>query len=129
MLRRDYIMNLIRLFFEALGKFLRNKEGKDADILRPELNELYKRFLNEPRDYYYNLSVEEIIDSFTDEEKLYKLEIVAELFYQDALIGKEVNQQLLGKSLALFRYIDLNSDTFSFDRQRKVMEIESLLSL
>lgn len=129
MLQRDYIMNLIRLFFEALGKFLRNKEGKDADILRPELNELYKRFLNEPRDYYYNLSVEEIIDSFTDEEKLYKLEIVAELFYQDALIGKEVHQQLLGKSLALFRYIDLNSDTFSFDRQRKVMEIESLLSL
>lgn len=127
MLQRDYIMRLISLFFEALAKFIRSKEGQDPEMLRPELDELYKIFLKQPRDHFKNMTVEEIIDSLDDEERLYKVEIVAELFYQDALTG-EVNKQLLQKSLALFKFADLNSDTFSFDRQRKMTETESLLS-
>lgn len=127
MLQRDYIMNLIQLFFEALAKFLRKKENQKPDVLRPELDELYKTFLKYPRDHFKEMSIDEIISSFNDEEKLYKLEIVAELFYQDALLG-EVDKQLLKKALALFRYVDLNGDVFSFDRNRKVGEIEEILS-
>ena len=127
MLQRDYIMRLIQLFFEALAKFLRNKENQKLDVLRPELDELYKTFLKYPRDHFKDMSIDEIINSFNDEEKLYKLEIVAELFYQDALLG-EVDRLLLEKSLALFRYVDLNGDVFSFDRNRKVGEITEILS-
>ncbi|NDV82510.1 hypothetical protein [Bacteroides sp. 51] len=127
MLQRDYIMRLIQLFFEALAKFLRNKENQKPDVLRSELDELYKTFLKYPRDHFKAMSIDEIINSFNDEGKLYKLEIVAELFYQDALLG-EVDKLLLEKSLALFRYVDLNGDVFSFDRNRKVGEIEEILS-
>ncbi len=126
MLHRDYIMRLIQLFFEALAKFIRNKEGKDPEILRPELDELYKNFLKHPRDFFKDFSVEEIINFFDNDEKLYKIEIVAELFYQDAMLG-DPDKELLRKALSLFRYVDLNSDTFSFDRQRKTGEIEMLL--
>lgn len=127
MLQRDYIMRLIQLFFEALAKFLRKKENQTPDVLRPELDELYKTFLKYPRNHFKDMTIDEITDSFDEEEKLYKLEIVAELFYQDALLG-EVDKQLLEKSLALFRYVDLNGDVFSFDRNRKIGEIEAILS-
>lgn len=126
MLHRDYIMRLIQLFFEALAKFIRNKEGKDPEILRPELDELYKNFLKHPRNFFKDFSVEEIINFFDNDEKLYKIEIVAELFYQDAMLG-DPDKELLRKALSLFKYVDLNSDTFSFDRQRKTGEIEKLL--
>ena len=127
MLQRDYIMRLIQLFFEALAKFLRNKEYKAPELLRPELDEIYKTFLKFPRDHFKTMTIEEITNSFDNEEKLYKVEIIAELFYQDALL-EEPDEQLLRKSLALFQYVDLNSDMFSIDRQRKVGEIESILS-
>jgi len=119
-------MRLIQLFFEALAKFIRNKEGKDPEILRPELDELYKNFLKHPRNFFKDFSVEEIINFFDNDEKLYKIEIVAELFYQDAMLG-DPDKELLRKALSLFKYVDLNSDTFSFDRQRKTGEIEKLL--
>lgn len=127
MLHRDYIMRLIQLFFEAMAKFIRNKEGKDPEILRPELDEFYKNFLKHPRDFFKDFRAEEIIDFFNEDERLFKVEIIAELFYQDALLG-EPDKELLGKSLALLKYVDLNSDTFSFDRQRRTSEIEVLLS-
>lgn len=127
MLQRDYIMKLVQLFFEALAKFLRNKENKAPELLRPELNELYKTFLKYPRDHFKNMTIDEIGNSFDEETRLYKLEIVAELFYQDALLG-ETDELLLKKSLALFQYVDLNSDMFSIDRHRKIGEIEALLN-
>ncbi len=128
MLERDYIMRLIQMFFEALAKFIRNKEGKDPEILHKEVDELYKTFLKLPRDHFYNMKFEEIVDSFDLTERVYKAEIVAELFYQDALLNDEINEMLLRKSLDLFKYADLNTETFSVDRHRKMTEIESILS-
>ncbi len=128
MLQRDYIMKLIQLFFEAVAKFMRNKEGKATDVLYQEVDELYKTFLKFPRNHFHELTVDEIIGSFDDEERLYKVEIVAELFYQDALLTDEIDKQLLRKSLVLFKFVDLHSDTFSITRQRKASEIESLLA-
>ena len=128
MLERDYIMRLIQMFFEALAKFIRNKEGKDPEILHKEVDELYKTFLKLPRDHFYNMKFEEIVDSFDLTERVYKAEIVAELFYQDALLNDEINEMLLRKSLDLFKYADLNTETFSIDRHRKMTEIESILS-
>lgn len=127
MLQRDYIMRLIQLFFEAVAKFVRSKEGKDQDTLRLELDNLYKTFLKYPRGHFSDKSIDEIIHSFNEEDALYRIEIAAELIYQEALLGG-VNKPLLKKALALFEYVDLSGETFSFDRQRKVGEIKSLLS-
>lgn len=126
MLQRDYIMKLIQLFFEALAKFLRNKGDKAPEVLRPELDELYKTFLKQPRDYFKSMSIDEIGNSFDEDTRLYKIEIVAELFFQDALLG-EVDKLLLEKSLSLLQYAEINSDTFSIERHRKIGEIETIL--
>ncbi|MDL2213570.1 hypothetical protein LJC29_06345 [Bacteroides sp. OttesenSCG-928-N06] len=126
MLQRDLIMRVIQLFFEALARFLRNKEGKSPDILRRELDDLYKSFLKHPRGHFNDMSVEDILKSFIEEERIAKGEIVAELIFQDALV-ENADRQLLVKALALFKQVDLMSETFSFDRQRKMMEIESLI--
>lgn len=128
MLQQDYIMRLIRSFFEAMGKFLRNKGGKEPEILRKEVDDMYKTYLKLPRNHFNNLTTEEIISSFLEEERLFKSEIVAELLYQDAMLDNDFDELQLKKSLTLLKYVDLNSDTFSFDIQRKISEIESLLA-
>ncbi|NDV58467.1 hypothetical protein D0T85_10170 [Bacteroides sp. 519] len=117
---------MIQLFFEALAKFLRNKGGKDQEVLRRELDELYKTYLKQSRLDFNKMSVEEIVNSFNDDEKVFKTEIVAELIYQDALVENEDNELLI-KALGLFKYVDLISETFSVDRHRKIGEIEDLL--
>lgn len=126
MLQRDLIMRVIQMFFEALAKFLRNKEGKSQDVLRRELEDLYKTFLKQSRHDFHNMSVEEIVASFNDDERIFKTEIVADLLYQDALVENE-DRGVLTKALGLFKYVDLLSETFSIDRCRKIGEIESLL--
>ncbi len=127
MLQRDYILRLIQLFFDAIAKFLHSKEGKDPELLRLELDGFYKTFLKFSPNHFQNLSIEEIIYSFNDEERLIKIEILAELFYQEAILQKETNEQLLKKSLLLLNFVDLNSDVFSIDRQWKINRIEDLL--
>jgi hypothetical protein len=55
---------------------------------------------------------------------------MSELFFVDAdLSPYPVNQELLEKSLALFRYIDSHSRTFSIQRLQKIAEIEKKLSV
>lgn len=57
MLQGDYIMRLIQLFFEAVAKFVRSKEGKDQDTLRLELDHIYKTFLKYPRNHFSDKSI------------------------------------------------------------------------
>lgn len=72
MLQRDLIMRVIQMFFEALAKFLRNKEGKSQDVLRLEIEDLYKTFLKHSRQDFHEMSVEEIVASFNDDERIFK---------------------------------------------------------
>lgn len=128
MLQRDYIMRLMQLFMEALARFLRNKGGKTPQMLSDELDVLYKDFVKYPRHHFEDLSVEEIMNTFIEEERMQKVEIVAELLFQEALLKETPDKALLKKAMTLLKAVDLVSDTFSLERQRKIGEIESLLN-
>ena len=70
-----------------------------------------------------------LCQTFERHELLDRVEILAELLYQDALIQSSDDEQknLLEKSLYLLEYLDQHSDTFSFERKGKIAGIKKMI--
>ncbi len=129
MLQRDYILRLVREFTEALEKLLEEKKKKDAPEVQVQLHSLYRAYFNHPHTFYYEQPAEYILNelgqTYEGEDFLQRIDMLAELMYQDALLKPTEEQQyLFGKSLYLWKYLDAHSDTFSWERRRKIAELD-----
>ena len=130
MLEKDYIMRLIRQFFEALEK-LKEKRGKENEsTLQMETNGMYRSYFHQPQDFFYEAGMDIILAymqaRFSEEECLQRMELLAELLRFDASLkpSTEEGQMLNEKALELLTFADTHSDTFSFERRRKMEEIK-----
>ena len=124
MLEKDYIMRLIRQFFEALEK-LKEKRGKENEsTLQMETNGMYRSYFHQPQDFFYEAGMDIILAymqaRFSEEECLQRMELLAELLRFE---GQMLNE----KALELLTFADTHSDTFSFERRRKMEEIKAQL--
>lgn len=133
MLEKDYIMRLIRQFFEALEK-LKEKKGKENETtLQMETSGMYRSYFHQPQDFFYEAGMDIILAymqaRFTEEECLQRIELLAELIHFDASLksSKEEQTALEQKALELLNFADTHSDTFSFGRRQKMKEIEDFL--
>ena len=52
MLQRDYIMRLLQQFFEALEKFVEERDKKDGPELEFQLHRIYRAYFNHPSTFY-----------------------------------------------------------------------------
>lgn len=124
MIERDYIMRLIRQFLAAIARFL-NKKGQQDD--QKEIEKLFETFVGD-YTFFHIASLEEIMDSFQkypEDERIYRIEMLAELFYQEADLKSEpFREEILDKAFELFSFVDRNSKTFSLDRINKINEIQ-----
>ena len=124
MLQQDYIIRLIREFFAALARALEKPEIEDRT---KTIHQLYLQYLGD-YESYQNATVEEAIEAiaarFPEEQRLYRIEMLAELYYAEAGVRvAPIAEALLERALPLFEYVDLHSKLFSFDRKRKMEEI------
>lgn len=123
MLQQDYIMRLIREFFAALARALEKPEIEDRT---KAIHQLYLQYLGD-YEFYQNATTEEAFESishFPEEQRLYRIEMLAELYYAEAgLRVTPIAETLLGRALPLFEYVDQHSKLYSFDRKRKMEEI------
>lgn len=133
MLEKDYIMRLIRQFFEALEK-LKEKKGKETETtLQMETSGMYRSYFHQPQDFFYEAGMNIILAymqaRFTEEECLKRIELLAELIHFDASLksSKETQIALEQKALELLNFADTHSDTFSLERRQKMKEIEAFL--
>jgi hypothetical protein len=123
MLERDYIMRLFLQFFEELALSLskKNKEEKET-VIQNMFDAYFKRY-----DFYIENDPTDILESFNEmatTEKLCRIEMLAELLHQEALLKEgDERRNLLDKSLKLYNYINERSTTFSLDRLRRMKEI------
>ncbi len=124
MLQQDYIMRLIREFFAALQRALEKPEIEDRT---KAIHQLYLQYLGD-YEFYQNATVEEAIEAishFPEEQRLYRLEMLAELYYAEAAVRVHpIGETLLQRALPLFEYVDEHSKLYSFDRKRKMEEIQ-----
>jgi hypothetical protein len=129
MLEQDYIMRLVREFFEALELFIRQKRPIEVKI--ENLRALYDQYVG-PAAFYQTAEMADVMDSFgrfEESQRIHRMEMLAELYYIDAdLHTGPQRDDLLNRALTLFRYIDSHSDTFSFDRLNKINRLEKSLN-
>ena len=122
MLQRDYFIRLIEEFNAAISRFLTKK---DDDLKRDkDLKDLYRQYVGEYDDLR-NLSVDELLtyakDQWKEEERIDKINMVAELLYAEGSYkGQPLRQMLMEKSYRLFDYVEANGSTFSIDRRQKM---------
>lgn len=128
MFEEDYILRLLNQFLEGISLFL-SKKGKDNS--EKEIQILYNTYFRSSQ-YYYENNINTINDSlaqYKENEQECRMQMLAELLYQDALIkDNEIKVDLLKKSLYLFQKLDSQSKTYSLDRQDKIQKIKLLLA-
>jgi len=132
MYERDYIKRIIQQLFDSIHKLLENPKEDNIEDIQIQYKDLYDKFLGHNFSYYYNESIETILDFFSSQEdSLEKIEMLCELLYNDALLQKDISIQnnLFAKSLALYKYIDEHSNTYSVERFKRINKINQNLLL
>ena len=128
MIEKDYILRILQQFFEDLNTFINRKNKKDSE---EDIVSFYNTYVGDYL-FYHTAEINNIINSFdkyTDDEKLYRMQILAELFLQEAQLKTVENTKytLLKKSLTLWECIDSKSNTYSIERIKKIEFIRSKL--
>ncbi len=127
MLQRDYISRLIREFTAALQRYLEKKEGRDR---QEALCKLYNQYFGDYA-FYHVYSLDDIMKSFEQyapEERLPRMEMLAELYYTEAdLLSEPLRTQQLELSLQLFQFIDRHDSTYSIERIYKMNAIDKMI--
>ena len=138
MIERDYIMRMLQQFFEALAKLIQRKkelqgEYPDYSEIQEGYNKIYEQFFHKPASYFYEADKETILDDllkedYSERDILTKMMMVAELLYNDGFI-KELTEKsdLLEKALYLLDYIENKSNTYSWERIQKMVDIKKEL--
>ena len=133
MIERDYIMRLIKQFFDALYRLKNAGPETSKETTLDGIHDLYKEYFGHDHLFFYQTDADSLIAFVYENNRLadvlYKMEMLAELLYNDALLTENPDQQtnLFSKALKLYDYLEEKSNTFSMDRQNKIMEISKLL--
>ncbi len=129
MLQQDYIMRLIREFFAALQRALEKNELEDRT---KALHELYEQYVG-PYEFYQAATIEQVmekIEEYPEEQRIHRMEMLAELYYVEAgMRSAPVAEQLYMQAYLLFRFIDTHSGLYSLERRKKIEEIEQKLKM
>lgn len=128
MLQRDYILRLIREFMAALERMLEKKEVADR---REEIKQLYEQYVG-PYALYHNATIDEVLLALAgmdEEQRLPRMEMLAELFYVEAdTVSNPERDFLLEKAFALFSIIERDGKTYSLKRRWKMQDIQERIS-
>lgn len=128
MLQQDYILRIIREFMEALQLYVSRQ--KDVKKKQEKILQLYDSYVGD-HVFYHTATMDDVMDSFTRwpvEERLYRMEMLAELYYAETEVKTgPMRQMLFERAMQMFVFIDRNSRTFSFDRQSKISRIQEIL--
>lgn len=128
MQQRDYFIRIIEEFMAAVARFLSKSKGQRND---DELQDLYRQYVG---DYTLlrNMTVEETFvyarEQWTEDRRVEKLEMLAELLYAEATYKQQpLRAMLLEKAIQLYDYVDAKSPVYSIIRQQRMAEIRSVI--
>lgn len=125
MIQQDYFLRIIEEFMAALSQFLEKKEDERDGAMK----DLYRQYVGD-YELLRNMSIDELLvyshEQWKPDERVRRLEMLSELLYTEA--GYKVNplrSMLMDKALLLYKYVDVNSDTYSVDRKRKISNLNN----
>ncbi len=125
-------MRILQQFFNVLEKLINNFEPEKVEDIKVQLSGMYFDYLGKDISFFQNSEMDTIMKALnggTDKEVFARVSMLSELLYYSAILSESdaVKMDLLSKVLSLLRYIDEFSGSFSFERQRRIDELEDLL--
>lgn len=129
MLSRDYILRIIKTFFDALDMTFNGKKEDEMEI-QEKLCDLYKTYFQMDRDIFLNNEIEDIIGFLQDDpDRMEKYGMLQELMYRDASIQDDpaIRNNLYRKVIYLCNYINNNTSDFSLIYDNRSAEISKVL--
>lgn len=119
-------MRLIREFAEALELVLK----KDVRKRRDEIQRMYDQYVGS-YSFYHTATIDDVmksIEGFPKNERLHRMEMLAELYYAEAdLVVGPTRTMLLDKALSLFEFITRHDRTYDMMRLKKIEDIKKRL--
>ena len=112
-------------------KLKEEKAEKQSSTLQLEIHSMYRAYFHQPESFFYEQDAEFILHylqtEFPKQEFLQRIEMLSELLCYDASIKSSAKEkkELYRKALYTMEYLDTHSDTFSFERRRKIGEIKA----
>lgn len=129
MLSRDYILRIIKTFFDALDMTFNGKKEDEMEI-QEKLCDLYKTYFQMDRNIFLNNEIEDIIGFLQDDpDRMEKYGMLQELMYRDASIQDDpaIRNNLYRKVIYLCNYINNNTSDFSLIYDNRSAEISKVL--
>ena len=124
-------MRLFQLFNESLAKWLSKRKAENSDLIVSFNSELVKPYLKENIEFFETKEKEVLIEYFlkaysNEQERLSRLEILAEALFQKALMTQEAIHQkkVLNLTLELLLYINSIDKTYSVAREYRMEELQ-----
>lgn len=134
MYEEDYFMKLIQEFFQALNKAIHGKKSLDNPSDQENcVSDLYGSYFQADSAFFYGYDVMTILgflrERCEEQDLPMMIEMISELFYQDALLKTDdaLKNNLLEKALFFLSYLDEQSDTYSVERKDKIALIKRML--
>lgn len=133
--KQDFIERIIEQGFIVLRTLcgMDNHKNEEVEDIQIQLKDLYKNYFNKHYTFFYNENIETIINSIQEEhnfkDSLKLFELLADILFTDAKHqnDKFLQKQLTAKAYGLLNYIENNSDTYSINRNNKVIELREYL--
>lgn len=132
MIERDYLMRILRQFFDVLQKLINGYDPEKDEVIEIQLSGLCENYLGFDFAFIENNDIDRILEitnglSTSDAEA--KLAMLSELLYTWVTLpaGKEVNRNVATKALTLLLHVEDVSRSFSFERQQRIAELQELI--
>ena len=127
MIRQDYFIRLLKEFAAALQRAMAEKE---YDKRREAIKDLYTQFVGDYQ-FYHTATIDDVMkeaESFPENERLLKLEMLAELYFAEAdYLSNPFKEVILNKAYSLYLFVDKYSNDYSIDRKHKLDTLKALL--
>lgn len=127
MIRQDYLIRMIQEMISLVLNAMLNKKKLKKDEWK-EYDYLSKQILGYSPEQLMNMSAEELIDSYKDEQdKIQKIELAAMTML---MVAEDMELDLLQKSklrqdgITLLQYVDKEDNSFSLQRKQLLEMLE-----
>lgn len=132
MIKEDFLIRMLQEAMRILELIIGGK--KNFDEKKKDVDKCYMQFFDRDKTYFIDKTLEELTQTFAGEQEqnqMMKLDILANIIYTDSLVSTDKDEQReLGiRGLFLFEYISKWSNTYSIERERKVLELKELCGI
>jgi len=127
--RRDYLLRQLQQFIDAIIMKFTSIELEEKLYDPEEIGDLYRKYLQENRQFFIDSSTAEIIDFLQQntlpENALAKMEILAELLYGEGKILRDTT--LIKKAVELLEYNLKKSGVFDMQKMKRLKEMKEII--